>query len=188
MESRGPALALTATLWRAPSPRQPSLPPLSFPRPGKASRASFLPPGSTSIQGRIIPAATQWPLSAVEPGAETQRTRSLTYFLFPLGGSGLGPERPYPDWGQGEGEQPPFPFPPLSHCWTQPSWPQEAGVGVCEDRRAKGRGGHVQDMHDPETEGETRGSLELGALGSCPRAAWISLKTWVECFAIVLTQ
>lgn len=139
MESRGPALALTAPLRRAPSPRHPSLPPLSFPRPGKASRASFLPPGSTSIQGRIIPAATQWPLSAVEPGAETQRTRSLTYFLFPLGGSGLGPERPYPDWGQGEGEHPPFPFPPLSHCWTQPSWPQEAGVGVCEDRRAKGR-------------------------------------------------
>ena len=48
---------------------------------------------------------------------------------------------------------------------------------MCEDRRAKGRGGHVQDMHDLETGGETQGSLESGALGSCPRAALISLKS-----------
>lgn len=187
MESRGPAPALTAPLGRAPSPRHPSLPPLGFPRPGKASRASFLPPGSTSIQGRIIPAATQWPLSAVEPGAEAQRTRSLTYFLFPLGGSGLGPERPYPDWGRG-GRAPPLPLPASQSLLDSALLATGGRVRVCEDRRAKGRGGHAQDTHDPETEGETRGSLESGALASPLRAASISLKSWVGCFAIVLSQ
>lgn len=32
-----------------------SLPSHSSARPGKTSKASFLPPGSTSIQGRLIP-------------------------------------------------------------------------------------------------------------------------------------
>lgn len=46
----------------------------------------------------------------MEPGAETQHTPSLTYFLFPPSGSGVGPEQPYPDWSQEEGEQSPSLF------------------------------------------------------------------------------
>lgn len=69
--------------------------------------------------------ATQWPLSAVEPGAETQHTPSLTYFLFPPSGSGLGPERPYPDWGQEEGEHSPFPFPASQSLDSPPPLGQE---------------------------------------------------------------
>lgn len=67
-------------------PRDPHLPP-QLPPPRKA-QPGFLPPGSTSIQCSSSQAATQWPLSAVEPGVETEHTASLTYFLFPPSGSG----------------------------------------------------------------------------------------------------
>lgn len=102
--------------------------------------------------------ATQWPLSALEPGTETQCTPSLTHFLFPPSGSGLGPERPYPDWGQEEAEHSPFPFPTSQSLLDSPlpgqggPLQQEARVGVCEDLRGKGRGGHV-DKHAPQAEG-----------------------------------
>lgn len=120
VESSGPAPP-------APSGRHfpwvPFLPPPQLPPPRKGQQSflpSFLWEAHLSRAGSSR-AATQWPLSAVEPGTETQHTPSLTYFLFPPSGSGLGPERPYPDWGQEEGEHPPFPFPPLNHCWTHPS-------------------------------------------------------------------
>lgn len=86
-------------------------------RPAKLP--SFLQEAHLSRAGSSQ-AATQWPLSALEPGTETQRTPSLTYFLFPPRGSGLGPERPYPDWGQEEGKHSPFPFPTLNPCQTHP--------------------------------------------------------------------
>lgn len=92
------------------------LPPGALPFPLTAPPAqerpaelpSFLQEAHPSRAGSS-PAATQWPLSAAEPGTETQRTPSLTYFLFPPSGSGLGPERPYPDCGQEEGKHSPFP-------------------------------------------------------------------------------
>lgn len=90
VESTGPALALTAQ-GRHLTPRHPSLLSHSFgPRPGKASKASFLPPGSTSIQGRLIPGGHT--MALISHGARRRdpaHTPSLTYFLFPPSGSGL---------------------------------------------------------------------------------------------------
>lgn len=191
VESSGPALALTAPQAGTFS-LAPSFPPFSFPRPGKASKASFLPPGSTSIQGRIIPGGHTMALISRGARRRDQRTPSLTYFLFPPSGSGLGPERPYPDWGQEEGEHPHFPFPPLNHCWTHGSLQREAGVGVCEDLRAKGRGGH-----DPQTGGGTGGSLESLRSPEIQPQGYINQNEelgnsvalfWIWFFTIVLSQ
>ncbi|KAK2490244.1 hypothetical protein MC885_019532 [Smutsia gigantea] len=58
--------------------------------PGKASKASFLPPGSTSIQARLIPGGHT--MALISHGARRRdpaHTPRLTYFLFPPSGSGL---------------------------------------------------------------------------------------------------
>lgn len=116
-----PQAPFSSLLTASPAPERPAKLP-SFLREAHLSRADS------------SPAATQWPLSALEPGAETQHTPSLTHFLFPPSGSGLGSERPYPDWSQDEGKHSPFPFPPLSHCCTHPC---QAGRGSATGGRSR---------------------------------------------------
>lgn len=153
-----PQAPFSSLLTASPAPERPAKLP-SFLREAHLSRA-----GSS-------PAATQWPLSALEPGTETQHTPSLTHFLFPPSGSGLGPERPYPDWSQDEGKHSPSPSRLSITAGLTPArlggaLQSEAGVGMGEDLRGKGRGGRV-DKHTPHA-GET-GPLETGALRPSPR-------------------
>lgn len=111
-------------------------------RPAKLP--SFLQEAHLSRPGSS-PAATQWPLSAAaEPSPETQHTPSLTYFLFPPSGSGLGPERPYPDWGLEEGKHSPFPS-RLTPCWTHSC--QAGRVLPGEGGAVRGKGS--ADLGDP---------------------------------------
>lgn len=87
----------------------PSLPSASPAQERPAKLPSFLREAHLSRAGSSL-AATQWPLSAVEPGAETQRTPSLTHFLFPPSGQGWAQSRHILTGAKRRGSTlPPFP-------------------------------------------------------------------------------
>lgn len=82
-EASGLTLALTAP-WqgRHLPPGTLSFPPHGFPRPGKASKASFLPPGSTSIQGRLIPGSHT--MALISLGARLRDPAHTESHIFPV--------------------------------------------------------------------------------------------------------